>query len=190
MRVTENQGVRLARRAGKAAAPQHREIDHFIAHETGRGSGHAEPGRQRFEGGQLVVDSLQDVRDAFGVAHQQMPPAAMSERDIQQLTYYTLSLRRKDLPDAYLPKDRIQAVKFGALLERGEYRYDAHDHHAGDQDGRDQHRLETTQAERRHRGRLDRVAHFAPASASSTAERLTISPLTLAKRFIRPRMCK
>jgi cbb3-type cytochrome c oxidase subunit III len=47
------------------------------------------------------------------VVNSQMPDAPLSEDDIQQLTYYTLSLRRKELRDQYLPKDRIQAVKFG-----------------------------------------------------------------------------
>lgn len=47
------------------------------------------------------------------VAGSQMPPSPLSEKEIQQLTFYTLSLRRKELPDVYLPKDRIQAVKFG-----------------------------------------------------------------------------
>jgi cbb3-type cytochrome c oxidase subunit III len=47
------------------------------------------------------------------VVGSQMPPAPLSEGDIQQLTFYTLSLRRRELRDVYLPKDRIQAVKFG-----------------------------------------------------------------------------
>lgn len=47
------------------------------------------------------------------VVGSQMPAAPMTEREIQQLTYYTLSLRRKELRDIYLPKDRIQAAKFG-----------------------------------------------------------------------------
>jgi mono/diheme cytochrome c family protein len=47
------------------------------------------------------------------VVGSQMPPAPLAEADIQRLTYYTLSLRRKELRDVYLPKDRIQVVKFG-----------------------------------------------------------------------------
>jgi cytochrome c oxidase cbb3-type subunit 3 len=42
-----------------------------------------------------------------------MPESPLSESEISQLTFYTLSLRRKELRDAYLPKDRIRAVKFG-----------------------------------------------------------------------------
>lgn len=48
------------------------------------------------------------------VVNSQMPAAPLTEREIQQLTFYTLSLRRKELRDQYLPKDRIQAAKFGA----------------------------------------------------------------------------
>jgi len=48
------------------------------------------------------------------VVGSQMPAAAFSEDEIQQLTLYTLSLRRRELRDQYLPKDRIQAAKFGA----------------------------------------------------------------------------
>ncbi|HBY59346.1 MAG TPA: hypothetical protein DEH78_05960 [Solibacterales bacterium] len=47
------------------------------------------------------------------VAGSQMPPASLSEKEIRQLSYYTQSLRRKELRDQYLPKDRIRAVKFG-----------------------------------------------------------------------------
>jgi len=47
------------------------------------------------------------------VVGSQMPAAALSELEIQQLTYYTLSLRRKELRDQYLPKDRIRVAKFG-----------------------------------------------------------------------------
>lgn len=48
------------------------------------------------------------------VVGSQMPPAPLSDKEIQQLTLYTLSLRRKELRDVYLPKDRVQVVKFGA----------------------------------------------------------------------------
>lgn len=47
------------------------------------------------------------------VVGSQMPSTPISEEDLQRLTFYTLSLRRKELRDVYLPKDRIQAVKFG-----------------------------------------------------------------------------
>jgi len=47
------------------------------------------------------------------VVGSQMPPAPLSETEIGQLTFFTLSLRRKELRDVYLRKDRILAVKFG-----------------------------------------------------------------------------
>lgn len=47
------------------------------------------------------------------VAGSLMPPVALNSRELDQLTLYTLSLRRKELRDAYLPKDRVRAVKFG-----------------------------------------------------------------------------
>jgi len=41
-----------------------------------------------------------------------------------------LALRTARLAERPMHHDEAnQAVKFGALLERGEYRYDAHDHH-------------------------------------------------------------
>lgn len=43
-----------------------------------------------------------------------MPPAAMEEEDIARLTLFTLSLRRRELRDAYVPKDRMMAARFGA----------------------------------------------------------------------------
>jgi mono/diheme cytochrome c family protein len=47
------------------------------------------------------------------VVGSQMPPAALSDKETGLLTLYTLSLRRRELPDIYLPKDRIRATKFG-----------------------------------------------------------------------------
>ncbi len=47
------------------------------------------------------------------VAGSLMPPASASDREIEQLTFYLLSLRRRELPEAYLPKDRVRAARFG-----------------------------------------------------------------------------
>mgnify|MGYP005844643183 CR=1 FL=1 len=47
------------------------------------------------------------------VAGSLMPPVSLSAKELDQLTLYTLSLRRKELRDVYLPKDRVRAVKFG-----------------------------------------------------------------------------
>lgn len=43
----------------------------------------------------------------------QMPTFGLSEPQIDLLTMYMLSLRRRGLPDVYLPKDRIKAMRFG-----------------------------------------------------------------------------
>jgi mono/diheme cytochrome c family protein len=43
-----------------------------------------------------------------------MPSLGLSADQIDLLTLYTLSLRRRTLPDIYLPKDRVKAMRFGA----------------------------------------------------------------------------
>lgn len=43
----------------------------------------------------------------------QMPAMGLSENHIDLLTMYVLSLRRRELPSIYLPKDRIQVLRFG-----------------------------------------------------------------------------
>lgn len=43
-----------------------------------------------------------------------MPALDLNEEQIDLLTMYTLSLRRRTLPDIYLPKDRVKAMRFGA----------------------------------------------------------------------------
>ncbi len=48
------------------------------------------------------------------VAGSQMPALGLSEEQIDLLTLYTLSLRRRTLPDVFLPKDRVRAMRFGA----------------------------------------------------------------------------
>ena len=44
----------------------------------------------------------------------QMPQMGHSEEQIHLLTFYMLSLRQTSYPEAYWPKDRIRAVRFGA----------------------------------------------------------------------------
>jgi cbb3-type cytochrome c oxidase subunit III len=46
------------------------------------------------------------------VSGSQMPPVVLSDREIDQLTLYTLSLRRRELRDAYVPRDRLRATRF------------------------------------------------------------------------------
>lgn len=64
---------------------------------------------------------------ASTVAGSQMPTLGLSENQIDLLTLYTLSLRRKTLPDTYLPKDRVRAMRFGAreFASNGETIYTA-----------------------------------------------------------------
>lgn len=50
---------------------------------------------------------------ASTVAGSQMPVMGLSEEKIDLLTLYTLSLRRRTLPDIFLPKDRVRAMRFG-----------------------------------------------------------------------------
>jgi cbb3-type cytochrome c oxidase subunit III len=42
-----------------------------------------------------------------------MPALGLSDEEIDLLTLYLFSLRRSELPEAYWPKDRIQATRFG-----------------------------------------------------------------------------
>jgi len=51
---------------------------------------------------------------ASTVAGSQMPALGLSEKQIDLLTLYTLSLRRRTHADIYLPKDRVKAMRFGA----------------------------------------------------------------------------
>jgi len=50
---------------------------------------------------------------ASTVTGSQMPVLGLSNDQIDLLTLYTLSLRRRTLPDVYLPKDRVRAMRFG-----------------------------------------------------------------------------
>lgn len=43
-----------------------------------------------------------------------MPALDLNEQEIDLLTMYMLSLRRRGLPDVFLPKDRVKAMRFGA----------------------------------------------------------------------------
>lgn len=81
-------------------------------------AGFKDPARVSFEnvpgGGGLKNWMAEHFRSPVSVvAGSQMPPVALSDREIELLTLFTLSLRRKELRDVYLPKDRIRAVKLG-----------------------------------------------------------------------------
>jgi len=64
---------------------------------------------------------------ASTVAGSQMPVLGLTDNQIDLLTLYTLSLRRRTLPDLYLPKDRVKAMRFGAreFANNGETIYTA-----------------------------------------------------------------
>ncbi len=47
------------------------------------------------------------------VADSQMPATALPPRDIDLLTMFTLSLRRRDLPGSFTPQDQLRAARFG-----------------------------------------------------------------------------
>jgi mono/diheme cytochrome c family protein len=47
------------------------------------------------------------------VAGSQMPALGLAEDDIELLTLYVLSLRRRELPGSFLPKDRLRVERFG-----------------------------------------------------------------------------
>ncbi|MBZ5506951.1 MAG: c-type cytochrome [Acidobacteriia bacterium] len=47
------------------------------------------------------------------VVGSQMPSLGLSDREVDLLTMYMRSLRRKDLPASFTPKDRVRAVRFG-----------------------------------------------------------------------------
>ncbi|GIU78586.1 MAG: hypothetical protein KatS3mg005_1824 [Bryobacteraceae bacterium] len=81
-------------------------------------AGLKDPGRLNFAGvpgGRLVSAWMAEhFRSPVSVvAGSQMPPAALPEDGIRQLTFFTLSLRQRELPDRYLPRDRVRAVRFG-----------------------------------------------------------------------------
>lgn len=81
-------------------------------------AGFKDPGQVSFEhvpGRRTIGDWMAEHfrAPASVVVGSQMPPAPLTEREIEQLSFFTLSLRRKELRDNYLPKDRIRAAKFG-----------------------------------------------------------------------------
>jgi len=47
------------------------------------------------------------------VAGSQMPAASASDAEVEALTLYTLSLRRRDMPGTYLPRDRMRVSRLG-----------------------------------------------------------------------------
>ncbi|MBK9171332.1 MAG: c-type cytochrome [Bryobacterales bacterium] len=81
-------------------------------------AGFKDPGQVSFEhvpGSRVMENWLAEHfrAPASVVIGSQMPPAPLAEREIRQLTLFTQSLRRKELRDAFVPRDRVKATKFG-----------------------------------------------------------------------------
>jgi mono/diheme cytochrome c family protein len=47
------------------------------------------------------------------VAGSQMPTLAVADADVEALTFFTLSLRRRVIPGIYMPRDRMRTERFG-----------------------------------------------------------------------------
>lgn len=56
------------------------------------------------------------------VAASQMPPVGLPVAELDLLTMYTLSLRRRELPESFLPRDRLGVTRFDGreYLQEGE----------------------------------------------------------------------
>ena len=62
----------------------------------------------------LASWNLEHFRSPGAVAPgSQMPILGLAEEQIRTLTFYVLSLRRRDLPGSYLPADRLRAARLG-----------------------------------------------------------------------------
>ncbi len=82
-------------------------------------SGERDPGQLNFTHvpGQPILSNwlAEHFRSPLGIVPgSQMPMMGLNERQIDLLTMYVLSLRRRELPGAFLPKDRVSALRFGA----------------------------------------------------------------------------
>ncbi len=80
--------------------------------------GERDPGTLSFLGvtGEHRLDNwlVQHFRSPVTVVPgSQMPTFGLNDGQIDLLTMYALSLRRRTLPDIYLPKDRVRAMRFG-----------------------------------------------------------------------------
>lgn len=81
-------------------------------------AGFKDPGQVSFEHvpGKPTVENwmLEHFQaPASVVAGSAMPPVLLPRKELEALTLFTRSLRRRELPDGYLPKDRVRAAKFG-----------------------------------------------------------------------------
>jgi cytochrome c oxidase cbb3-type subunit 3 len=80
--------------------------------------GDKDPGQVDFAqvpgGRSFAAWNLEHFRSPGAVAAgSQMPVLGLTEDQIRKLTFYMLSLRRRDLPGSYLPKDRLRVARLG-----------------------------------------------------------------------------
>jgi mono/diheme cytochrome c family protein len=80
--------------------------------------GEKDPGQINFvtvSGGHTVENWMAEhFRSPVSVVvGSQMPSLGLSDHEVDLLTMYMRSLRRKDLPGSFVPKDRVRAVRFG-----------------------------------------------------------------------------
>ncbi len=80
--------------------------------------GEKDPARLDFThvpGGHSVEAWLTEhfLSPAAVVVDSKMPAVAAPKETVERLTMYTLSLRRRDLPESLLPRDRLRVARFG-----------------------------------------------------------------------------
>lgn len=80
--------------------------------------GDKDPGQVDFAqvpGGRSLANwNLEHFRSPGAVAAgSQMPILGLTEDQIRKLTFYVLSLRRRDVPGSYVPKDRLRVTRLG-----------------------------------------------------------------------------
>ena len=80
--------------------------------------GDKDPGQVDFAhvpGGRSLANwAVEHFRSPGAVAPgSKMPVLGLTEEQIRKLTFYVMSLRRRDLPGSYLPKDRLRVARFG-----------------------------------------------------------------------------
>lgn len=81
-------------------------------------AGEKDPGRADFAavpGDRTLANWFdQHVRTpASVVVGSQMPALRLGGSEVEDLTLFTLSLRRRDVPGSYLPRDRVRVTRFG-----------------------------------------------------------------------------
>lgn len=80
-------------------------------------AGEKDPGRADFAAvaGDRTLDNWFDQHartPASVVVGSQMPALRLTDREVDDLTLFTLSLRRRDVPGSYLPRDRMRVSRF------------------------------------------------------------------------------